>query len=58
MPNRVWLTDITYLTTAEGWLYLAAVLDLATRKIVGWPMRDHMRTELTSAALRAMRENG
>ncbi len=50
-PNRVWLADITYIPTAEGWLYLAAVLDLATRKVVGWAMRDHMRTELTLAAL-------
>jgi transposase InsO family protein len=44
-------SDITYLPTGEGWLYLAAVLDLATRKIVGWSMRDHMRTELSVAAL-------
>ncbi len=51
MPNRVWLADITYLPTGEGWLYLAVVLDLATRKVVGWSMRDHMRTELTTAAL-------
>ena len=50
-PNRVWLADITYIATGEGWLYLAAVLDLATRKIVGWAMRDHMRTELPLAAL-------
>lgn len=50
-PNRVWLADITYLPTGEGWLYLAALLDLATRKIVGWSMRDHMRTELTTTAL-------
>jgi putative transposase len=50
-PNRVWLADITYIPTGEGWLYLAAVLDLATRKIVGWAMRDHMRTELPLAAL-------
>ena len=50
-PNRVWLADITYIATGEGWLYLAAILDLATRKIVGWSMRDHMRTELTLAAL-------
>jgi putative transposase len=50
-PATVWLADITYLPTAEGWLYLAAVLDLATRKIVGWSMRDHMRAELTVAAL-------
>ena len=50
-PNRIWLADITYIATAEGWLYLAAVLDLAARKIVGWAMRDHMRTELPLAAL-------
>jgi len=50
-PNCVWLADITYIATVEGWLYLAAVLDLATRKIVGWSMRDHMRTELPLAAL-------
>jgi len=50
-PNQVWLADITYVPTGEGWLYLAAVLDLATRKVVGWAMRDHMRTELALAAL-------
>jgi len=51
VPNRVWLADITYIPTGEGGLYLAAVLDLATRKVVGWSMRDHMRTELTLGAL-------
>jgi putative transposase len=50
-PNQVWLADITYLPTDEGWLYLAAVFDLATRKVVGWSMREHMRAELTCAAL-------
>jgi len=50
-PNRIWLADITYIPTGEGWLYLAAVLDLATRKIIGWSMRDHMRTELPLSAL-------
>ena len=50
-PNQVWLADITYVPTSEGWLYLAVVLDLFTRKIVGWAMRDHMRAELTIAAL-------
>jgi putative transposase len=40
-----------YVSTGEGWLYLAVVLDLFTRKIVGWAMRDHMRAELTIAAL-------
>jgi len=48
-PNRVWLADITY--TAQGWLYLAAIMDLFSRKIVGWAMRDHMRVELVSSAL-------
>ena len=51
VPNRVWLADITYIPTGEGGLYLAAVLDPATRKVVGWSMRDHMRTELTLGAL-------
>ena len=50
-PNRIWLADITYIPTAEGWLYLAAVMDLFSRKIVGWAMRDHMRVELVSSAL-------
>lgn len=50
-PNRVWLADITYIPTTEGWLYLAAVMDLFSRKIVGWAMRDHMRVELVSSAL-------
>jgi putative transposase len=40
---QVWLADITYVPTGEGWLYLAVVLDLFTRKIVGWAMRDHRR---------------
>ena len=50
-PNQVWLADIAYVPTKEGWLYLAVVLDLFTRKIVGWAMRGHMRAELTIAAL-------
>jgi putative transposase len=50
-PTQVWLADITYVPTKEGWLYLAVVLDLFTRKIVGWAMRGHMRAELTIAAL-------
>ena len=50
-PNQVWLTDITYVPTDEGWLYLAVVLDLFSRKAVGWAMRDHPRTELPLAAL-------
>ena len=49
--NRIWLADITYIPTAEGWLYLAAIMDLFSRKIVGWAMRDHMQVELVSSAL-------
>jgi len=49
--NRVWLADITYVETGEGWLYLSTVMDLYSRRIVGWAMRDHMRTELPLAAL-------
>jgi putative transposase len=50
-PNRVWVADITYLRTWEGWLYLIAVQDLYSRRIVGWSMADHMRTELVTDAL-------
>jgi transposase InsO family protein len=46
-PNRVWLADITYIPTAEGWLYLEAVIDLFSRKIVGWAMRDARRTSFS-----------
>lgn len=51
-PNRIWLADLTYIRTDEGWLYLAVVLDLFSRKVVGWAMADHMRGELSLAALR------
>lgn len=50
-PNRVWLTDITYLWTLEGWLYIAAVLDSFSRRIVGWAMAEHMRETLVNDAL-------
>jgi putative transposase len=49
--DSVWCADITYVPTASGWLYLAAIIDLATRMIVGWSMASHMRTELVEAAL-------
>ena len=49
--TTVWASDITYIPTGEGWLYLAVILDLFTRKVVGWAMREHMRAELTMAAL-------
>ena len=50
-PNQKWVADITYLRTWEGWLYLIAVQDLYSRRIVGWAMADHMRTELVTDAL-------
>jgi putative transposase len=50
-PNQVWLADLTYIATGEGWLYMAAVMDLHTRKIIGWSMRDHLRAELATSAL-------
>ena len=50
--NQIWLADITYIETSQGWLYLAAILDLYSRRIVGWAMGDHLRTELPLAALR------
>ena len=51
MPDRTWAVDITYVPTDEGWLYLAGVIDLCSRRIVGWSMAEHMRTELVSDAL-------
>jgi putative transposase len=51
-PNQLWVADITYIETKEGWLYLAAVLDLYSRKIVGWAMSDRIDTALVLQALR------
>ena len=51
-PNVLWVADITYLRTWEGWLYLAAVQDAYSRRIVGWSMAEHMRTELVVDALK------
>ena len=50
-PNRKWVADITYIPTDEGWMYLAAVMDLCSRKIVGWSMADHMEAQLVTDAL-------
>jgi transposase InsO family protein len=50
-PNEKWVTDITYIWTGEGWLYLAAVMDLYSRRIVGWSTADHMETSLCLDAL-------
>jgi len=49
--NRAWVADITYLHTVEGWLYLAVVMDLASRRIVGWSMSDRLHAELVCQAL-------
>jgi putative transposase len=50
-PNRLWMADITYLPTWQGFLYLAVVLDAFSRRVVGWAMADHLRTELVLDAL-------
>ena len=46
-PDTAWCQDITYIATAEGWLYLASVLDLGSRRMLGYSMADHLRTEVT-----------
>jgi putative transposase len=50
-PNQVWVADITYIRTLEGWIYLAAVIDLFSRKIVGWSLAQTMETSLVKEAL-------
>jgi putative transposase len=50
-PNQVYAGDITYIETQEGWLYLAVVIDLCSRQVVGWSMAEHMRTKLVNDAL-------
>ena len=50
-PNRYYVGDITYIPTEEGWLYLATVIDLYSRKVVGWSMSSRMRAELVNNAL-------
>jgi putative transposase len=51
-PNQAWVADITYIATAEGWLYLAVVLDLYSRRVVGWATGDSLAAELCCRALR------
>lgn len=51
-PNEKWVSDITYIPTREGWLYLAGVMDLYGRGLVGWAMDSRMKTELVSSALK------
>jgi len=50
-PNMLWASDISYVRTWDGWLYLAVVLDLYSRRVVGWAIKDHMRTSLVTEAL-------
>jgi transposase InsO family protein len=50
--NTVWVGDITYLRTWEGWLYLATVIDACSRRVIGWAIADHMRTDLVEDALK------
>ena len=50
-PNQLWSGDITYIATDEGWVYLAAVIDLFSRQVVGWSMKEHMQTSLVKDAL-------
>ena len=50
-PNQIWLADLTYIPTGEGWLYLAAILDMHSRKIVGWSMRETLHTDIAIEAL-------
>jgi len=52
-PDRVWAGDITYIPTRSGWGYLAVILDLYSRMVVGWALADHMRAELVDGALTA-----
>lgn len=52
-PDRAWVADITYIWTLEGWMYLAVIIDLFSRRVVGWSMANHMRTELVLNALEA-----
>jgi putative transposase len=49
--NRVWVSDITYVATDEGWLYVASVMDLCSRRIIGWSTAEHLRAELATEAL-------
>src|SRR5690625_3151681 len=57
-PGQACVGDITYLKTGEGWLYLATVIDLATRRVIGWQMADHMRTSLVADALQMAHDGG
>ncbi len=57
-PNQKWVGDITYIQTKEGWLYMAAILDIYSRRVVGWAMDKHMEQELVASALQMAAANG
>ena len=50
-PNQIWTGDITYLPTDEGWVYLAGIIDLHSRQLIGWSMKPHILTSLVRDAL-------
>ena len=50
--NQIWLADLTYIRTGEGWLFLAALIDMHTRKVVGWSMRETLHASIAVEALR------
>jgi len=50
-PDQVWVTDITYIKTYEGWLYLAVIIDLYSRRVIGWSMQSRMQMDLVLSAL-------
>ena len=52
VPNRAWASDITFIPTGTGWLYLAVVIDPCSRRILGWSLADHLHSDLVVAALR------
>jgi HTH-like domain/Integrase core domain len=52
-PDELWVTDVTYIPTDEGWLYLCSILDVCSRRLLGWSMAEHLRTELCTDALEA-----
>jgi len=55
-PNQIWVSDITYLPTCQGWLYLAVILDACSRKVVGWQVAEHLQTSLVTEALKQARQ--
>ena len=57
-PDRLWVADITYVRSKEGFVYLAFILDVCTRRVVGWSMATHLRTEIVVDALQMAIANG